>query len=180
MRVILSGGGTGGHIYPALTIAKALQKAEPDCQILFVGTSHGLEADIIPKEGYNFTTIEVKGWERGGGRQNISLVFRTIGSVWQSRKIIKLFKPDIVIGTGGYVCGPVLLAASLMGKPTLIQEQNVIPGVTNRILAYFADGIAVGYPEAVKRFARRAKIEVTGNPIRPEIMTATREDGLRA
>lgn len=180
MRVILSGGGTGGHIYPALTIIRAIEKAEKSCEVLFVGTQKGLEADIIPKEGYNFSTIDVRGFERRLTFQNLATIFKTVGSVWESQTIIRKFKPDIVIGTGGYVCGPVLLAASILGIPTLIQEQNVIPGVTNKILARFVKKIALGYDDAAKYFNNKDKVIYTGNPIRSEVMSAVREEGIKA
>ena len=180
MRIIISGGGTGGHIYPAITIAREVAKLAKHCEILFVGTKQGLEADIIPKEGFAFATIEVRGLERRISWQNVRTLFTTIGSVWDSVRIIKKFQPDVVIGTGGYVCGPVLLAASWLKIPTIIQEQNVIPGITNKILSRFVDKIALGYQEAAAYFTkcRPEKLVVTGNPIRPEIMAAAREDGL--
>lgn len=176
MRLIISGGGTGGHIYPALTIARAISSMEKS-EILFVGTSEGLEADIIPKEGFAFDTIDVRGLERKLSFRNIVTVFKTAASLWQARRILGRFKPDIVIGTGGYVCGPVLLAASLMGIPTLIQEQNVIPGITNKLLGRFVDKIAVGYGDAAKYFANPEKIIETGNPIRQEVLLASKEQG---
>jgi len=178
MRIIMSGGGTGGHIYPAITIIRAIQEEVQDCEVLFIGTQHGLESDIIPKEGFGFRTIDIRGFERRLSISNVQTIFKTIGSVWQSRKIIRNFKPDIVIGTGGYVCGPVLLAASMMGIPTMIQEQNVIPGITNKILARFVDKIAVGYEDAVTYFTNAKKVFVSGNPIRPEVISATREEGM--
>ena len=180
MRIIMSGGGTGGHIYPAITIIKAIQKQVPSCEVLFIGTQSGLEADIIPKEGFQFRTIDVRGFERRLSVANVRTIIKTIGSVWQSRQIIRNFKPDIVIGTGGYVCGPVLLAASIMGVPTMIQEQNVIPGITNKILARFVDKIAVAYSEAKKYFTNQDKIFVSGNPIRPEVISANREESMLA
>lgn len=179
MRVILSGGGTGGHIYPAVTIAQALRQIDPKCEILFIGTTKGLEADIIPKEGFPLQTIDVRGLERKLSWRNVVTLSKTVGSVWQSRQIIRQFGPDLVIGTGGYVCGPVLLAASLMGIPTLIQEQNVVAGITNRILSRFVDVVAVGYHDAAKAFTGKAKVFVTGNPIRPEIMSAQRDDAFK-
>jgi len=178
MRVIMSGGGTGGHIYPAITIIRAIQKEVQDCEVLFIGTKHGLESDIIPKEGFDFRTIDVRGFERRLSVSNLHTVIKAIGSVWQSRQLIRNFKPDIVIGTGGYVCGPVLMAASMMNIPTMIQEQNVIPGITNKILARFVDKIAVGYEAAVTYFTNSDKIFVSGNPIRPEVLSATREEGI--
>jgi UDP-N-acetylglucosamine--N-acetylmuramyl-(pentapeptide) pyrophosphoryl-undecaprenol N-acetylglucosamine transferase len=181
MRIIISGGGTGGHIYPAITIVKELVKSDPSCKILFVGTATGLEADIIPKEGLDFATINVRGFERRLSFRNIATVFKTGGSVWKCRNIVKKFQPDIVIGTGGYVCGPILLAASLMGVPTMIQEQNVIPGITNKLLSRFVSKIAVGYAEAAVNFGRnKDKVIFTGNPIRPEILAANRAEGIHA
>lgn len=180
MRIIMSGGGTGGHIYPAITIIRAIQKQVEGCEVLFIGTQQGLEADIIPKEGFDFRTIDVRGFERRLSVTNVQTIMKTVGSVWHSRKIIRDFKPDVVIGTGGYVCGPVLLAASMMGIPTMIQEQNVIPGITNKILSRFVDKIAVGYGEAKKYFTHQEKVFVSGNPIRGEVITATREEGIAA
>ncbi|MDD4600772.1 UDP-N-acetylglucosamine--N-acetylmuramyl-(pentapeptide) pyrophosphoryl-undecaprenol N-acetylglucosamine transferase [bioreactor metagenome] len=180
MRVILSGGGTGGHIYPAITISRAIQEKVKACEVLFVGTKQGLEADIIPKEGYAFSTVNVSGFERRFTLKNLTTLFQSAASVWQSQRIIRKFKPDIVIGTGGYVCGPVLLAASLLGVPTMVQEQNVIPGITNKILARFVNKIAVGYADAANYFPQKEKIVYTGNPIRPEVMSASREEGIAA
>lgn len=177
MRIIVSGGGTGGHIYPAITLIKAMQKLVDSCEILYVGTKEGLEADIIPQEGLPFRTIDIRGFARKISVANLVTLMKTVGSLWESRKIIRDFQPDIVIGTGGYVCGPILLTASLMGVPTMIQEQNVIPGITNRILSRFVDKIAVGYADAGKYFHDREKIVFTGNPIRPEVLTATRAEG---
>ncbi len=133
MRIIISGGGTGGHIYPAITIAKAIAAMMQPCEILFVGTRQGLEADIVPKEGFAFAAVDAQGFAApavlGHRQDDLQNAVRTGPVVG----IIRRFRPDIVIGTGGYVCGPVLLTAALMGIPTMIQEQNVIPGVTNRI-----------------------------------------------
>jgi len=180
MRIIMSGGGTGGHIYPAITIIRAIQKEDESCEVLFIGTQDGLESDIIPKEGFDFRTIDVRGFERKLSMRNLHTVIKAIGSVWQSMQIIRNFKPDVVIGTGGYVCGPVLMAASMMNIPTMIQEQNVIPGITNKILSRFVDKIAVGYGEAITYFPHKDKIFVSGNPIRPEVLSATREEGIAA
>lgn len=180
MRIIISGGGTGGHIYPAIAIARELEKLANPVEFLFVGTKDGLESDIVPKEGYRFTTVEVAGIERRLSWRNVKTLCRTVSGLWHSRSIISNFKPDIVIGTGGYVCGPVLLMAALMGIPTLVQEQNAIPGITNKILARFVDKIAVGYSEAIKYFPHTRKVIVTGNPIRSDVLAITREEGQRA
>jgi len=182
MRIILSGGGTGGHIYPAITIARVLeqklQAANQPCTILFVGTKTGLEADIIPKEGYQLATIDVRGFKRQLSLKNIRIIMKATYSLWEAYGIIRDFKPDLVIGTGGYVCGPILLVASLMHKPTLIQEQNVIAGITNKILARFVDCVAVGYTEVSAYFSKFTKVIDSGNPIRPDVMTATREQAM--
>jgi UDP-N-acetylglucosamine--N-acetylmuramyl-(pentapeptide) pyrophosphoryl-undecaprenol N-acetylglucosamine transferase len=177
---MMSGGGTGGHIYPAITIARAIKESIKSCEIVFVGTKDGLEADIIPKEGFEIQFIDVRGFERRLSVKNVQTIIKTVGSIWNSRKIIQNFKPDIVIGTGGYVCGPVLLSASLMGIPTMIQEQNVIPGITNKILSRFVDKIALGYEEAGKYFANQNKLFTSGNPIRQEVMSVNREEGITA
>lgn len=173
MRIIVSGGGTGGHIYPAITIIRAIEKIAKDSAFLYVGTKIGLEADIIPKEGLPFETVDIQGFERKISMTNIKTLGKSVQSVWHARKIIRDFKPDVVIGTGGYVCGPILLAASLLGIPSLIQEQNVIPGMTNKILSKFVTKIAVGYEEAREYFPVE-KVMFTGNPIRDEVMTADR------
>lgn len=174
-RIILSGGGTGGHIYPAVTIARELSSLE-DVEFLFVGTPNGMESRIIPKEGYKFASIPAYGLKRALTVQNIGILLKTAGSLFKARSILKQFKPDVVIGTGGYVCGPILMAAALSHIPTLIQEQNVIPGITNKILSRVVDKIALGYKEAKPRFPHPEKCIYTGNPIRPDIVAAAREE----
>lgn len=180
MRIIISGGGTGGHIYPAITIAKAIKEKVECCEILFIGTHNGLEADIIPKEGFEIKFIDVAGFERRLSVKNMQNLIKAIGSVWKSRKFISQFKPDLVIGTGGYVCGPVLLAASLLKIPTMIQEQNVIPGATNKILSRFVDKVVLGFAETEKYFVNSGKVFFSGNPIRKEVISATRKEGIEA
>lgn len=181
MRIIISGGGTGGHIYPAVTIAKTIAGMVQPCEILFVGTAEGMEADIVPKEGFNFAAVEARGFQRRLSLDTIRTVIKTLAGLGQSVKLLRSFRPDIVIGTGGYVCGPVLFTASLMGIPCLIQEQNVIPGITNRILARFVRKIAVGYPEAARFFGKQAdKVIATGNPIRPDVVSVSRQEGIKA
>ena len=172
MRIIVSGGGTGGHIYPAVTLIRTLQKKVPQLEVLYVGTHAGLEADIIPKEGIPFATVDLQGLKRSLSPVNILRIGKALGSVSKAAKIVREFAPDVVIGTGGYVCGPVLLAASLMGIPALIQEQNVIPGITNKILARFVSRIATGTLQANKYFPAD-KVVFTGNPIRSEVMEAS-------
>ena len=143
MNIIVSGGGTGGHIYPALTIIRAIQRSEPSVRILYVGGKNGLEADIVPREGIDFIAMDLAGFERKISLENIGRAWRALRAVARARGIVHGFQPNVAIGTGGYVAGPILLAASLAGVPTLVQEQNVFAGVTNRILAKFATAIAV-------------------------------------
>lgn len=169
MKIIVSGGGTGGHIYPALTLIRRLQQKISGLEVLYVGTHAGLEADIIPKEGLPFATVDLQGLKRSFSPENILRLARAVKGVGSAAKIVREYQPDVVIGTGGYVCGPVLLAASLMGIPTVIQEQNVIPGITNKILGKFVSRVAVGYEAAAKAFPK-GKTVFTGNPIRSEIM----------
>ena len=179
MKIIVSGGGTGGHIYPALTLIDAIKNKRPDAEFLYVGTEKGLEADIVPKAGINFVALKMEGGlERHFTLENI---FRAADAVWSIKRasdIVKNFKPSAVVGTGGYVCGPILLAASLMKIPTLIQEQNAVAGVTNKILSKFVDKIAVGTRDALKNFPTD-KTTYTGNPIRKEVLAAKKSDGLK-
>lgn len=179
VRVILSGGGTGGHIYPAVSIAKEIKKQYQNAEILFIGTERGLESSIVPKEGFDLFKIRVRGFERKLSLGNIAAVKESFTSLIRVSKKIKEFKPDIVIGTGGYVCGSVLLAAALMNVPTLIHEQNAFPGVTNKILARLVDVIAVNFSEAKKYFPNNNKVIVTGNPIRSDMLCISREEGLK-
>lgn len=179
MKIIVSGGGTGGHIYPAVTIIRALQKKVDDLEVLYVGTSKGLEADIVPKEGFPFKTVDLQGFKRSLSPANFLRAFKAIKGVIKAAGIVRDFKPDVVIGTGGYVCGPVMMAASLMGIPTLIQEQNVVPGITNKILSNFVSRIATGAIEANKHFPQD-KVIFTGNPIRDEVVNTQREPGYSA
>lgn len=180
MRVILSGGGTGGHIYPAVSIAKELKKQNKNAEILFIGTERGLETSIVPEEGFNLVTIKVRGFERKLSFANVLAVKESFFGLFRVSRIIRDFKPDIVIGTGGYVCGSVLMAAALMNVPTLIHEQNAFPGVTNKMLARFVDIIAVNFPEAKKYFPKSDKVIVTGNPIRGDMLNISKEEGLKA
>lgn len=175
MNIMISGGGTGGHIYPALTIYKTLETMV-DANFLYIGTERGLESRIVPKEGIPFTTLPVQGLQRKLSLDTLVTAGKTLSSLWKANQLISDFKPDIVIGTGGYVCGPLLLAAALRGIPTLIQEQNVVPGITNKILSRFVDMVAVGYEEAIPHFPSAKKVIYTGNPVRPSVVTANREE----
>ncbi len=137
-----------------------------------------MENTLIPKQGYDFVTLDVRGLERRLSVRNLVTAGKTAASLFQAERIIRRFKPHVVIGTGGFVCGPVLMAAALSGIPTMIQEQNVIPGVTNTILAKVVNKIALGYEEAAERFKQKNKLVFTGNPVRQDIMTVSRQEGL--
>lgn len=175
LRVVFSGGGTGGHVYPALTIIRTLKGRRPDAEILFIGTREGLEADIVPRAGIRFETISAGGINRKSPAAAMKGLLRTGRGLAEAMGLLHRFRPHVVVGTGGYVCGPVVLSASLLGIPTAIQEQNVIPGMTNRILSRFARAVFAPFQEARAHFPARARVMVTGNPIRPEIIAADRE-----
>ena len=174
MRVIVSGGGTGGHIYPAVSIARAIQKLKPEAEILFVGTEYGLESKIVPQTGFNIEYIEVEGFTRKLGLGLLKNVWKAFVACWQSYKIIREFKPDLVLGTGGYVCGPVLLTASLLGVKTCIQEQNATTGITNRILSIFVNKIFWGYDKSTEELGSKGIF--TGNPVRDSIFNVYKQD----
>ncbi len=176
MRVILSGGGTGGHIYPAISIANKIKEKHPNAEILFIGTEKGMESDIVPKAGYSIKFVTVSYLKRKISLHNIKSAGMLFKGILEARKIIKDFRPDIVIGTGGFVCGPVVYMASKLGIKTIIHEQNVFPGLTNRILDKYVDKIALSFKEAEKYFKSKNKLVVTGNPIRGEFFNVTEEE----
>lgn len=169
MRFLISGGGTGGHIYPGVAIAKKILQKHPHSKILFVGTENGLEKKLIPHEGFDIQFITVEGLNKRLSKETLSSIKKVFKGFFEANKIINKFKPDVVIGTGGYVCGPVVLSASLKGIPTIIHEQNAIPGLTNKILSYFVSKIAVTFSESEKFFPK-GKVVLTGNPIRENIL----------
>jgi UDP-N-acetylglucosamine--N-acetylmuramyl-(pentapeptide) pyrophosphoryl-undecaprenol N-acetylglucosamine transferase len=167
-RIIISGGGTGGHIFPAISIADALKRKLPLCDILFVGALGRMEMERVPAAGYEIVGLPVAGFQRRLTFKNVTFFFKLIASMVKARKIVRNFKPDIAIGVGGYASGPVLKAASAMGVKTIIQEQNSFPGVTNKILAKKAAAICVAYPN-MERFFPANKIILTGNPVRKNL-----------
>lgn len=178
MRVIVTGGGTGGHINPALAIAQKVKNESPDNEILYVGTKNGLESELVPKSGFEFKYVTAKYLRRKLSLENVKTLFASIKGVMEAAKIINEFKPDIVVGTGGYVCGPVVLAASLKKVPTMIHEQNVFPGITNKMLSKVVDVIGISFAEAEKYFPEGAvkKLVLVGNPVRKEILSADRRE----
>lgn len=175
-RFLLAGGGTGGHIYPALSIGRELLARFPDAEILFVGGRRGLEGDLVPKAGFEFRAITVSGFERKLSLDTVATAGRAVAGLFQSIAIVRKFRPNVAVGTGGYASGPVMLAAAMMGVPVVIHEQNVVPGATNRLLSRWAKTVALSWDESKKYLARPERSVLTGNPIRPEIMTAEREE----
>jgi UDP-N-acetylglucosamine--N-acetylmuramyl-(pentapeptide) pyrophosphoryl-undecaprenol N-acetylglucosamine transferase len=179
LRVIISGGGTGGHIFPAVSIANALKKKNPETEILFVGAQGRMEMQRVPDAGYPIKGLPICGFDRKNMLKNIKVLFKIWKSRRMARKIIKDFKPMVAVGVGGYASGPTLNMAEQMGIPTLLQEQNSYAGVTNKLLAKKAGKICVAY-EGMERFFPADKIVMTGNPVRQNLLetTATREEAL--
>ncbi len=169
MKVIIAGGGTGGHVFPAISIAEEISKRDGKNDILFVGTKRGLENDLLLKRGYKIEHISAEGIKGRGPIRSVKALFSALRGLMDSVSIIRRFKPDVVLGVGGYVSGPMLLAAAVYGTPTAICEQNTYPGVTNRILGKFVKRIFTTFEESA-RFFPRSKVVLTGNPIRSEIL----------
>jgi UDP-N-acetylglucosamine--N-acetylmuramyl-(pentapeptide) pyrophosphoryl-undecaprenol N-acetylglucosamine transferase len=169
LKFILSGGGTGGHIYPAVAIANELKSRFPDCEILFVGAKDKMEMQKVPQAGYPIEGLWIAGLQRKLTLHNLMFPFKLVSSLWKSRKIIKRFQPDAVIGTGGFASGPLLQVANSSDIPTVIQEQNSYPGITNKLLSKKANSICVAY-ENLERFFPKDKIVFTGNPVRQDLL----------
>lgn len=174
-RIIISGGGTGGHIFPAISIANAIKTLRPDARILFVGALGRMEMERVPAAGYDIEGLPVAGFDRKRLWRNVGVLLKLRRSLAKARRLIRDFRPDLAIGVGGYASGPMLKAAQRASIPTLIQEQNSYAGVTNKLLARRADRICVAYPD-MERFFPADKIILTGNPVRREV-TAPREAG---
>ncbi len=168
-KILISGGGTGGHIYPAISIADELKRQYPDAEFLFVGAKDRMEMQKVPQAGYAIEGLNIAGLQRSLDRRNLAFPFKLIDSLIRAKKIVKRFKPDIAIGTGGYASGPTLWAAQRAGIPTLIQEQNSYPGITNKLLAKRVQKICVAYGE-MDRWFPKEKIVFTGNPIRADLL----------
>ncbi len=175
MKYLISGGGTGGHIYPALAILNEIKLHDKEAEILYIGTKEGLESKLIPKEGIKFKTIRVKGIPRRINKNSLIALRELFYGLRESDRIIKDFKPDIVIGTGGYVSGPVVYRAYRNKIPTIIHEQNAFPGITNKILSRFVDKMAVTFDESIKYFKNPDRIIKTGNPIRSKILNIDKD-----
>ncbi len=174
LRIIISGGGTGGHIFPAVSIANAIKELRPDARILFVGAEGRMEMQRVPDAGYEIIGLPVAGFDRKHLWKNFSVLIKLARSQWKAKSIIKKFRPQVAVGVGGYASGPTLKMAGMMGIPTLIQEQNSYAGVTNKLLAKKAQKICVAY-DGMEKFFPKEKIQMTGNPVRQNLLTATRD-----
>ena len=166
MRAIIAAAGTGGHINPGIAIANKIKEKEPNSEIIFVGTGRGLEKDLVPRAGYELKTIDAYGIERKITVQNLKNLYATYKSIGSAQKIIQSFKPDVLIGTGGYICVPTVIAAKKMEIPVVLHESNAFPGVAVKLFKKKADKILVGFEDAKKRLDNREKVVVTGNPIK--------------
>ena len=180
MKVLLAGGGTAGHINPALAIAGYIKNKRNDAEFLFIGNRGGMEQRLVPQAGFEIKSITISGFKRSFSPksmlENVKTVSRTFTSSREAKKIIAEFKPDICIGTGGYVSGPVIRTAAKMGIPCIIHEQNAYPGITNKMLAKSVKKVMLAVPDAKKYFDKNADFVITGNPVRQEILTAKKEE----
>ena len=179
LKVMITGGGTGGHVFPAIAIADAIKKLQPDTEFLFVGAQGKMEMERVPKAGYPIEGLNVAGFQRSASLKNLSFPFKLMSSLLKARKIVNGFQPDVVIGTGGYASGPVMRSAQNAGIPTLIQEQNSYAGVTNKLLGKSAEKICVAY-DNMDAFFPADRIAFTGNPVRSDILdlSGKREEAL--
>ncbi|WP_018664076.1 undecaprenyldiphospho-muramoylpentapeptide beta-N-acetylglucosaminyltransferase [Heyndrickxia acidiproducens] len=169
MRIIVSGGGTGGHIYPALALIRTIMQKHPDTECLYIGTEKGLESKLVPRENIAFKSIHITGFKRSLSFENVKTVARFIKGVSRCKKMIRSFQPDVVIGTGGYVCGPVVYAAAKLKVPTIIHEQNSVPGLTNKFLSRYVNKVAICFDSA-REFFDEKKVVLTGNPRASEVL----------
>lgn len=166
MRVVIAAAGTGGHINPGLAIANKIKEKEPASEIIFIGTDRGLENDLVPRAGYELKQIDAHGIERKITLQNLKNLFATYKSIGVAKKILESFKPDVLIGTGGYICVPTVLAAQKLNIPVILHESNAFPGIAVKLFKKSADKILVGFKDAKERLANEENIKVTGNPVK--------------
>ena len=176
MKVVIAAAGTGGHINPGIAIANKIMKEEPNSKIIFIGTKRGLETKLVPRAGYELKTIESFGISRSLSVKNIKRLVKTIGSIGESKKILKEFKPDLIIGTGGYICISVCLAAKKLKIPYILHESNVLPGVATKLLSKNAEKILVGFEEAKERLPKAKQIVLTGTPTKVNKLQLTKEE----
>jgi UDP-N-acetylglucosamine--N-acetylmuramyl-(pentapeptide) pyrophosphoryl-undecaprenol N-acetylglucosamine transferase len=175
----MAGGGTGGHLYPALALADELTKRRKSCEVLFIGTKRGIEAKMLPKSKYPLKTIHASGLPRRPGLGQAKAIAVALAGAVQAASCLMKWRPHVVLGTGGYVSGPVLMAAKLLRLPMVIQEQNCIPGKTNRLLSRWADQVHIAYSESRRYFKRKDNIVLSGNPVRASLLKGSRAAGLR-
>lgn len=180
MRIIITGGGTGGHIYPALSIAHGLINRFNKSKILYVGSEQGLEKDFAIREGFDFKGVTVAGLPRPLSFKTLGVLLKNFQGLGQSSKLISEFKPDLVVGSGGYACGPIMLAAALKGIPTLLHEQNAVMGLTNRILSRFVNVVCLTFPVNNLPAGKKNKCVITGLPVRQDILSNSRDKGISA
>ncbi len=178
MKMVIAGGGTGGHVFPGIAIASEFKMRMDNAEVMFIGTYEGIESQVVPKEGFDIRFIKSEGIVGRGVYRKLRAALKIPLSIKDSYSILKSFSPDIVLGVGGYCSGPVLLAAIFMGIPTIIHEQNTIPGFTNKVLGKFSDLVAVTYFESSDFFSKD-KTYITGNPVRKEILQGDRDRGYR-
>ncbi|MBM7647217.1 UDP-N-acetylglucosamine--N-acetylmuramyl-(pentapeptide) pyrophosphoryl-undecaprenol N-acetylglucosamine transferase [Bacillus ectoiniformans] len=179
MKIVVSGGGTGGHIYPALALIRTIKEKHPETSFLYIGTEKGLESKLVTRENIPFRSIEITGFKRSVSFENVKTVMRFLKGVQDCKKMLKEFKPDVVIGTGGYVCGPVVYAAAKLGIPSIVHEQNSVPGLTNKFLSKYVDKVAICFDSA-KEFFPSGKVVLTGNPRASEVINARPAGQLKA
>lgn len=175
MKYLISGGGTGGHIYPALAIASEIKIKDKSAEILYVGTEYGLESELVPKANIDFKTIRVKGMPRKINKDFFIAIRELLLGIKDANNILNQFKPDIVIGTGGYVCGPIVYIAKKKKIKAVIHEQNAFPGITNKILSRYVDKVLATFEESRKYFKHKDRVVITGNPIRKELLEVDKE-----
>jgi UDP-N-acetylglucosamine--N-acetylmuramyl-(pentapeptide) pyrophosphoryl-undecaprenol N-acetylglucosamine transferase len=178
-KILFAGGGTGGHVFPALAIADEIRKQRPNADIYFVGTARKIEAKIVPEKGYPFFTIWISGFLRKFTWENLLFPAKVIVSMMQSFSLIKRLKPDVVVGTGGYVCGPILYIASRLHIPTVVHESNSHPGVTTKILAQKATRVFTAFEATNKWLKRKDNVELVGTPVRPSLTDASKQEAMK-
>lgn len=178
LKILIAGGGTGGHLYPAIALVKEIEHRFPNSEILFIGTSRGIEAKVLPQMGYRLKLIWLKGLERKVTLSNLLLPFQIIVSLFQCAIILLQFRPHVVIGTGGYVSGPAILLAALFHFPTLIQEQNSYPGISTRLLARLADQVHLSFEDSIRFFKDKEKVFISGNPVRQSLGIENRSEAV--
>ena len=180
MTVLFAGGGTGGHVFPAIAIAEELTKIDPAVRCVFVGTKNRIEARVVPAKGYEFHTIWISGFQRRFTFDNMLFPVKAVAALMQSFRLLRMLRPDVVVGTGGYVCGPVLFVASLMGIPTVIHESNSFPGATTRMLARRVSQVLITFDVTKRWLPKGVAAHVVGTPTRDELTTVTRDEAIRS